>query len=128
MSKKPIHSESGPVAGAPYSPAVRVGHTIYVSGQIPLDPATNKIVEGDFGEQVHQCLRNLTSLLKQEGLTLENVVKTTVFLVDLNNFSAMNQVYGPYFTGVRPARSTVQVSRLPLDSQIEIEAIAVAHE
>jgi 2-iminobutanoate/2-iminopropanoate deaminase len=124
MEKKGIYTESGPVAGSPYTPAVRVGDFVFVSGQIPLDPATSRIVEGDFEEQVRQCLRNLASVLKQEGLGLENVVKTTVFLKDLNDFSALNKVYAPYFSGVRPARSTLEVARLPLDVRVEIEAIA----
>jgi 2-iminobutanoate/2-iminopropanoate deaminase len=126
MTKKAIHTESGPLQGAPYTPAVRAGDTVYVSGQIPLDPATSLVVEGGFEDQVRQCLRNLAAILKQEGLGLEHVVKTTVFLQDLNNFPALNQVYGPYFSGIRPARSTVQVARLPLDVMVEIEAIAVA--
>jgi 2-iminobutanoate/2-iminopropanoate deaminase len=126
MEKKGIFTDAGPVAGAPYTPAVRVGDFVYISGQIPLDPATSRVVEGDFKDQVKQCLRNLASILKREGLGLENVVKTTIFLKDLNDFAALNEVYGPYFSGVRPARSTVEVSRLPLDVMVEIEAIAVA--
>ena len=128
MEKKAIHTESGPLQGAPYTPAVRVGPFIYISGQLPLDPATSRIVEGDFETQVRQCLRNLASVLKQEGLGLDSIVKTTVFLKDLNNFATLNTVYGPYFTGVKPARSTVEVARLPLDVMVEIEAIAVAPE
>ena len=128
MEKKAIHTESGPLQGAPYTPAVRVGPFIYISGQIPLDPATSRIVEGDFETQVRQCLRNLASVLKQEGLGLDSIVKTTVFLKDLNNFAALNTVYGPYFTGIKPARSTIEVARLPLDVMVEIEAIAVASE
>ncbi|MCW3061092.1 MAG: RidA family protein [Capsulimonas sp.] len=126
MEKQGIFTESGPLQGAPYSPAVRVGDTIYVSGQIPLDPATSRLIEGGFEDQVRQCLRNLASLLKQEGLSLDNVVKTTVFLTDLEQFAEMNKIYGTYFTGVKPARSTIQISRLPIDASIEIEAIAVA--
>lgn len=128
MEKKAIHTESGPLQGAPYTPAVRVGPFIYISGQLPLDPATSRIVEGDFETQVRQCLRNLASVLKQEGLGLDSIVKTTVFLKDLNNFAVLNTVYGPYFTGVKPARSTIEVARLPLDVMVEIEAIAVAPE
>ena len=127
MSKKAIFGDTGPVANAPYTPAVRVGNVVYISGQIPLDSATSRVVEGDFEQQVRQCLRNLAALLKEDGLTLDHVVKTTVFLLDLNDFGVMNQVYGTYFTGVKPARSTVQVARLPLDVRIEIEAIAVAN-
>lgn len=128
MEKKAIHTEAGPLQGAPYTPAVRVGSFIYVSGQIPLDPATSRVVEGDFETQVRQCLRNLASILKGEGLGLDSVVKTTIFLKDLNNFAALNTVYGSYFHGVKPARSTVEVARLPLDVMVEIEAIAVAAE
>ncbi len=128
MQKTGIYTESGPVQGAPYTPAVRVGELIFISGQIPLDPATSRVVEGDFETQVRQCLRNLAAILKQEGLSLDNIVKTTIFLKDLNNFSALNTVYGAYFTGVKPARSTVEVARLPLDVWVEIEAIAVVTE
>lgn len=126
MEKKAIHTEAGPLQGAPYTPAVRVGPFVYVSGQLPLDPATSLIVEGSFETQVRQCLRNLASILKQEGLGLDSIVKTTIFLKDLNNFAELNGVYGAYFTGVKPARSTVEVARLPLDVMVEIEAIAVA--
>ncbi len=126
MQKKAVHTEAGPLQGAPYTPAVRVGPFLYISGQIPLDPATSQVVEGDFAVQVRQCLRNLASILKQEGLGLDNIVKTTIFLKDLNDFSVLNGVYGAYFTGVKPARSTVEVARLPLDVLVEIEAIAVA--
>ncbi len=126
MQKQGVYTESGPVQGAPYTPAVRVGPWLFVSGQIPLDPATSRVVEGDFEAQVRQCLRNLAAILKQEGLGLDHVVKTTIFLQDLNDFATLNQIYGAYFTGVKPARSTVQVARLPLDVRVEIEAIAVA--
>lgn len=128
MEKKAIHTEAGPLQGAPYTPAVRVGPFVFISGQLPLDPATSRIVEGDFETQVRQCLRNLASILKQEGLGLDSIVKTTIFLKDLNHFAALNSVYGAYFTGVKPARSTIEVARLPLDVQVEIEAIAVAPE
>ena len=128
MEKKAIHTEAGPLQGAPYSPGVRVGPFLYISGQIPLDPATSLVVEGGFETQVRQCLRNLATLLKQEGLGLDSVVKTTIFLQDLNNFAELNSVYGAYFTGVKPARSTIEVARLPLDVMVEIEAVAVAPE
>jgi 2-iminobutanoate/2-iminopropanoate deaminase len=126
MDKVAIFTESGPVQGAPYSPAVRVGEIVFVSGQIPLDPATSRIVEGGFEDQLRQCLRNLAAVLKQAGLGLDNVVKTTVFLQDLGNFGEMNRIYGGYFSGVKPARSCVQAARLPLDVMVEIEAIAAA--
>lgn len=126
MEKKAIHTESGPLQGAPYTPAVRVGPFVFVSGQTPMDPATGRVVEGDFQDQVRQCLRNVAAILKQEGMGLEHVAKTTVFLKDLNNFATLNTIYGPYFSGVKPARSTVEVARLPMDVKVEIEAIAVA--
>ncbi len=126
MQKQGIYTESGPVQGAPYTPAVRVGDFIFISGQIPLDPATSRVVEGGFEEQARQCLRNLAAVLKQEGLNLDSIVKTTIFLQDLENFGELNRVYGAYFTGVKPARSTVQAARLPMDVMVEIEAIAVA--
>lgn len=128
MQKQGVYTDSGPVQGAPYTPAVRVGPWIFISGQIPLDPATGQVVEGSFEDQVRQCLRNLAAILKQEGLGLDHIVKTTIFLQDLENFGELNRVYGAYFTGVKPARSTVQAARLPLDVQVEIEAIAVAPE
>jgi len=126
MQKQGIYTEAGPVQGAPYTPAVRVGPFVYVSGQIPLDPATSRVVEGDFETQVRQCLRNLAAILKSEGMGLDSVVKTTIFLKDLNNYPTLNAVYGSYFTGIKPARSAVEVARLPLDVEVEIEAIAVA--
>jgi 2-iminobutanoate/2-iminopropanoate deaminase len=126
MQKEAIFTKAGPVQGAPYSPAVKVGDTIYISGQVPLDPTTGKIVEGDFEAQVRQSLENLKGILGQEGLTLDHIIKTTVFLADLNDFAELNRVYGGYFGGVRPARSCVQAARLPLDARVEIEAIALA--
>jgi 2-iminobutanoate/2-iminopropanoate deaminase len=126
MQKQGVYTESGPLQGAPYTPAVRVGPWIFISGQIPLDAATSRVVEGGFEEQVRQCLRNLAAILKQEGLGLEHIVKTTIFLKDLENFAELNRVYGAYFTGVKPARSTVEAARLPLDVMVEIEAIAFA--
>lgn len=128
MDKRGVYTESGPVQGSPYTPAVRVGDWLFISGQIPLDPATSRVVEGGFEEQVRQCIRNLAAILKQEELGLDHIVKTTIFLQDLENFSELNKVYGAYFTGVKPARSTVQAARLPLDVQVEIEAIAIAQK
>ena len=128
MQKQGIFTDAGPVQGAPYTPAVRVGPWVFISGQIRIDRATSGVVEGDFENQVRQCLRNLAAILKHEGLGLDHIVKTTVFLQDLGNFAELNRVYGAYFTGVKPARSTVQVARLPLDVLVEIEAIAVAPE
>jgi 2-iminobutanoate/2-iminopropanoate deaminase len=124
MEKIPVFTVAGPVQGAPYTPAVQIGELLYVSGQVPINPETSKVVAG-FDEQVHQCLKNLAALVEQAGSSLNHVVKTTVFLSDLENFGAMNRIYGEYFGGVKPARSCVQAARLPLDSMIEIEAIAI---
>jgi 2-iminobutanoate/2-iminopropanoate deaminase len=125
MPKEPIYSAAGPVQGAPYTPGIKIGSLVFLSGQVPVDP-TGNVVDGGFEAQLHQVFANLEGLLKQEGLDLNAIVKTTVFLSDLNDFSAMNKVYGEYFSGVRPARSCVQAARLPLDVLVEIEAIAVA--
>jgi 2-iminobutanoate/2-iminopropanoate deaminase len=125
MSKEAVFSAAGPLGGAPYSPAVKIGNTIYASGQIPLDPATGKIVEGGISEQTTQALENLKSLLAQAGFELTDIVKTSVFLADLNDFAEMNKIYATYFSGIRPARSTLQVARIPADSLVEIEAIAI---
>ncbi|MDR3707986.1 MAG: RidA family protein [Capsulimonadaceae bacterium] len=125
MSKEPIYTLSGPVHGAPYTPGVKVGDLVFISGQIPLDPHTGVLVEGGFDAQVRQSISNLQAILDQEGMTLDDIVKTTVFLADLDNFAELNRVYGGYFTSIRPARSCVQVARLPLDSLVEIEAIAL---
>ncbi len=127
MNKEPIFTAAGPVQNSPYSPGMRVGNMLYLSGQIPVG-ADGKIIDGDFTAQVHQVFANLKSLLEQGGSSLEHVVKTTVFLSDLNNFKELNAAYGPYFPGVKPARSTVQVARLPLDSMVEIEAIALVSD
>ncbi len=109
----------------PYSPGLRVGNMLFLSGSIPLDPATGQLVPGDITAQAERVLQNIGALLKAGGADYRNVVKTTVFLVDMNEFAAMNEVYGRYFTAPFPARSTVQVSRLPRDVRLEIEVIAV---
>ncbi|MGQ9524063.1 MAG: RidA family protein [Armatimonadota bacterium] len=111
--------------GAPYSPCVRAGGLLFVSGQIPVDPATGQIVTGGFREQVRRCLENLKQLLEEAACSLDCVVKTTVFLTDLSFFNEMNEVYKEYFPTDPPARSAVQVSRLPMDAAVEIEAVAV---
>jgi 2-iminobutanoate/2-iminopropanoate deaminase len=124
MQKEPVFTAAGPVQNAPYTPGVKVGNTLYVSGQVPID-ASGKVVRGGFEAQVHQVFANMKALLETGGSGLEHVVKTTVFLSDLNNFGELNKLYGPYFPGVKPARSCVQAARLPLDSMVEIEAIAL---
>jgi 2-iminobutanoate/2-iminopropanoate deaminase len=124
--KKIISTSEAPAAIGPYSQAVRVGSTIYCAGQIPLDPKSGQIVSGDAAMQTQQVLDNVAAILKAEGVSFENVVKTTVFLTDLADFQAVNQIYGSYFKNQPPARSTVQVSALPKGANVEIEVIAVA--
>jgi 2-iminobutanoate/2-iminopropanoate deaminase len=121
-----VKTESAPAAIGPYSQAVRAGDFVFASGQIPLDPKTGEFVAGGVAEQTHQVMRNLSAVLEAAGVGLESVVKTTVFLADMNDFSAMNEVYGQYFKGNPPARATVEAARLPRDARVEIEAIALA--
>jgi 2-iminobutanoate/2-iminopropanoate deaminase len=113
------------VAGAPYSPGIDTGTTLYVSGQLPLDPATGKIVPGGIKEQTEQVIANLKDVLQTAGLSLHNVVKSTVFMTDLGEFAAMNEVYGKHMPAPQPARSTVQVAALPMGVKVEIELVAV---
>jgi 2-iminobutanoate/2-iminopropanoate deaminase len=126
--KKIISTSDAPGAIGPYSQGVRSGNLIFCSGQIPLDPKTGKIVAGDIAEQTRRILDNIAAVLKAEGLTFDNVVKTTVFLTDLGDFQTVNEIYGSYFKSRPPARSTVQVSALPNGANIEIEVIAAADE
>ena len=124
--KKIISTPDAPAAVGPYSQAVRVGSTIYCAGQIPLDPKTGQIVSNDISEQTRRVLQNIGAVLKAEGLTFDNIVKTTIFLTDLADFQTVNEIYGSYFKQAPPARSTVQVPALPKGARIEIEVIAVA--
>src|SRR5882762_6258079 len=126
--KKIISTSDAPAALGPYSQAVRVGSTIYCAGQIPLDPKTGQIVAGGIDLQTRRVLDNITAVLKAEGLTFENIAKTTIFLVDLGDFQTVNEIYGSYFKQAPPARSTVQVSALPRGANVEIEVIAAAAE
>lgn len=120
-----IHTDSAPKAIGPYSQAIKVNGMIFCSGQIPLDPATMQIVEGDITAQTERVLTNLTAVLDAAGSSLQKVIKTTVFLADMNDFAAMNAVYAGFFGDAKPARSTVQVARLPRDVKVEIEVIAL---
>ena len=120
-----IRTERAPQAIGPYSQAVRVAGFVFASGQIPIDPATGQFVPGGVAEQTEQVLRNLSAVLEAAGTNLESVVKTTVFLADMNDFAAMNEVYGRYFKEDAPARATVEATRLPRDARVEIEAIAL---
>jgi 2-iminobutanoate/2-iminopropanoate deaminase len=121
-----IHSDRGPKPIGPYSQAVKVNGLLYLSGQIPLDPKTNEMISGDIKAQTERVLENIKGILESAGSNLNHVVKTTVFLKDMNEFPAMNEVYAKYFTSAHPARSTVQVARLPKDASVEIEVIASA--
>ena len=124
--KQIVKTEKAPQAIGPYSQAIRAGGFVFASGQIPLDPRTGEFVEGGIAEQTEQVLRNLSAVLEAAGTGLDRVVKTTVFLADMNDFAAMNEVYGRYFSGDAPARATVEAARLPRDARVEIEAIAEA--
>ena len=124
MSNIAIHTENAPAAIGPYSQGIAAGSTVYVSGQLPIDPATGAMPEG-IQAQTAQALKNITNILAEQGMTLDNVVKTTVFLADLADFVPMNEVYGQFFSQPYPARSAVQVAKLPKDAPIEIECIAV---
>ena len=124
--KKIISTNDAPAALGPYSQAVRVGSTIYCAGQIPLDPKSGQIVSGGVDVQTRRVMDNITAVLKAEGLTTDNIVKTTIFLMDLGDFQTVNEIYGSYFKSAPPARSTVQVAGLPKGARVEIEVIAVA--
>jgi 2-iminobutanoate/2-iminopropanoate deaminase len=125
MEKKVIQTEKAPKAIGPYSPAIQAGNLIFISGQIPLDPATGELVKGDIRQQTQQVLENIKGILESQKIKMEDVVKTTIFLKDMRNFNQVNEVYATYFSSFPPARSTVEVTRLPRDVEIEIEAIAV---
>lgn len=127
MERRIIQTENAPKAIGPYSQAVRTGDMIFCAGQVGFDPATMKLVEGDVAAQTRRALTNLSHVLEAAGSSLSRVMKTTVFLADLNDFQAMNAVYAEFFPEQPPARSTVQVARLPASALVEIEAIAVAN-
>lgn len=120
-----VLTDRGPKPIGPYSQAIRANGVLYVSGQVALDPKTGELTAADIGQQTEQTLKNVKGILEAAGVNLHHVVKTTVFLKDMNDFSAMNEVYGKHFTVAPPARSTVQVARLPKDALVEIEVIAV---
>jgi 2-iminobutanoate/2-iminopropanoate deaminase len=124
MDKRPVYT-GAPVAGAPYSPGIITGNLVFVSGQVPMDPETKEVLRGDFEGEVRLCIANVERILKAAGTDLAHCVKVVVFLADMENFSRLNAVYNEYFGEVRPARSCIQVARLPLDVDVEIEAIAV---
>jgi 2-iminobutanoate/2-iminopropanoate deaminase len=123
--KEIVATERAPRAIGPYSQAVRSGNFLFASGQIPIDPATGEFVAGGITEQTEQVMRNVSAILEAAGAGLQQVVKTTVFLADMDDFTAMNEVYGRFFGEDPPARATVQAARLPRDARVEIEAIAI---
>ena len=119
-----VHTDQAPAASGPYSQAIVVDGWVYCSGQIPLDPTSGELVGGDIATQTHQSLRNLAQVLQAAGSSLQNVVKTTVFLSDMNDFAAMNEVYAEHFGDHRPARAAVQAAALPKFCDVEIECVA----
>ncbi len=123
--KEIIATDKAPGAIGPYSQAVKAGEMVFCSGQIPIDPVTGEFVSDDVAEQTQQVLKNLSAVLEAAGTSLNNVVKTTVFLADMNDFTAMNEVYAGFFSENKPARATVQAARLPKDARVEIECIAL---
>ena len=125
MTKELITAAGAAKAIGPYSPALKVGNLVFLSGSIPLDPATGQLVDGGIKEQTTRVMENIKALLEAAGTNFANVARTTVFMVDLNEFAAMNEVYSSYFTAPYPARSTVQVVKLPRDVRVEIDVIAV---
>lgn len=126
MSKQIISTSQAPAPIGPYSQAVRAGDTLYISGQIAIDPATNELISGDVGTEATQVMKNLAAILTEAGMDFSHVVKTSIFLADMDLFAKVNEVYGTYFTGSFPARETVAVKGLPKGVQVEISMIAVA--
>ena len=124
MSKKIISTQNAPSAIGPYSQGVKAGNMVFVSGQIPIDPKTGQFAGDDIRSQTKQSLTNVKNILKEAGLSMENIVKTTVLLKDMNSFTDMNEVYGTFFENDPPARAAFEVARLPKDALVEIEAIA----
>lgn len=122
--REAVSTALAPKAIGPYSQGIKAGSLLFVSGQVPLDPATGQIVGGDIAAQTHRVFQNIGEILKAGGASFDQVVRTTVFLADMDDFAAMNEVYATYFTSPAPARATVQVSRLPKDARVEIDVIA----
>ena len=125
MDKKVIQTDKAPKAIGPYSQAIQAGSFLFLSGQIPLDPKTGELVKGDIRQQTKQVLENISGVLKSQKLEMEDVVKVTIFLKDIREFNQVNKVYATYFPSSPPARSTVEVAKLPRDAEIEIEAVAL---
>jgi len=126
MPRQVIHTDAAPKAIGPYSQAVRVGDTVYVSGQIPLDPGTGMLVSGDIEAEIRRVIENLKAIVEAAGSSLDRAVRVGVFLKDVNDFAAMNEVYARYFPSNPPARTTIEAARLPRDFKVEIDMIALA--
>ena len=126
--KQSIKTDNAPAAIGPYSQAIKAGGFVFVSGQIPIDPATGEFVAGGIAEQTERVLKNLAAVLEAAGSSLDQVVKTTVFLADMKEFAGMNEVYARFFSGPPPARATVAAAGLPRDARVEIEAVALVSE
>src|SRR5437764_15477462 len=125
--KKIISTSEAPAAVGPYSQAIRIGNFVFCSGQIPLEPKTGEIVPGDVNAQTKRVMENIAAVLRAEGLNFGNIIKTTIFLTNLADFQAVNELYGSYFKSDPPARSTVQVAALPNNAQLEIEVVAATN-
>ena len=128
MKKKVIQTDKAPKAIGPYSQAIQAGNLLFLSGQIPIDPKTGELIKGDIRQQTQQVLENIKGLLESQGLRMGDVIKVTIFLKDMGNFNQVNEVYATYFSSSPPARSTVEVAKLPRNAEIEIEAIALARD
>lgn len=122
--RQAVSSDQAPAAIGPYSQAIKAGSLLFVSGQIPLDPATGAMVDGDIAAQTHRVFANLKAILEAAGASFDHVVRTTVYLADMNDFGTVNDIYGTYFSSPAPARATVQAARLPKDARVEIDVIA----
>ena len=125
MSIKQIATTKAPAALGPYSQGISTGNLVFISGQLPIDPATGKLLEASIGEQTNLIMRNIEAVAREADTSLNNIVKTTIFLTDLGNFQEVNAAYGSFFTEAPPARATVQVAALPLGASVEIKAVAV---
>lgn len=122
--RQAVATDKAPKAIGPYSQGIRAGNLLFVSGQVPIDPATGALIEGDIATQTHRVMRNLAAILEAAGASMDHVVRCTVYLADMNDFAAMNEVYGSYFSQPAPARATIQAVRLPKDARVEIDLIA----
>ena len=122
--RQAVSTSSAPKAIGPYSQAIRAGSLLFVSGQVPIDPATGNLVEGDIAAQTRRVFDNIGAILEAAGASFDHVVRPTVYLADMNDFAVMNEVYGTYFSSPAPARATVQAARLPKDARVEIDVIA----